>query len=164
VTTLSFQHILETLVRHEVEFVVVGGVAAVLHGAGVTTFDLDTLIRVSDDNARRLLGAFDDLGAHFRGHTPSLRPVREDILAGRHLLLATTAGPLDVLGFIGRGDRFEDLADHVRPMDIAGLSVPLLGLDELIRQKEIMGRDKDQAALRLLREVKKQRDRPPGAD
>jgi hypothetical protein len=40
----------------------------------------------------------------------------------------------------------------------------LLGLDELIRQKEIMGRDKDQAALRLLREVKKQRGSSAGAD
>lgn len=50
----SFQTILAALQRHGVEFVVVGGVAAVLHGAPVTTFDLDTLIRVSDENATRL--------------------------------------------------------------------------------------------------------------
>lgn len=161
-TTLSFQHILETFSRHDVEFVVVGGVAAVLHGAAVTTFDLDTLVRVSEENARRLLGAFEDLGAHFRGHIPSLHPVREDILAGRHLLLATRAGPLDVLGFIGKGDRFDDLADHIQAIQVGGVRVPLLGLDELIRQKQVMGRDKDQAALRLLREVKRRRESPAG--
>ena len=44
-STSSFARILEVLTRHRVEFVVVGGVAAVLHGAPVTTFDLDTLIR-----------------------------------------------------------------------------------------------------------------------
>jgi hypothetical protein len=44
-TTPSFRHFIEVFDRHQVEFAVVGGVAAVLHGAPVTTFDLDTLIR-----------------------------------------------------------------------------------------------------------------------
>lgn len=70
----SFQTILATLQRHEVEFVVVGGVAAVLHGAPVTTFDLDTLIRVSEDNSERLLAAFEEINARYRSHLPPLKP------------------------------------------------------------------------------------------
>ena len=156
-TIPSFRHILETFARHEVEFVVVGGVAAVLHGAPVTTFDLDALIGVNEANARRLLAAFAELNAHYRGHTPILRPVREDILAGGHLLLATNAGPLDILGFIGHGSKFEDLEREIEVMDVAGLVFPVLSLDELIRQKRALRRDKDEIALRLLEEVARRR-------
>lgn len=158
-TTRSFRHIIETFHRHEVEFAVVGGVAAVLHGAPVTTFDLDTLVLVSEDNARRLLVAFAELDARYRGHATIIRPERRDILAGGHLLLATNAGPLDVLGFIGKQDRLEDLRHEIACMDLAGLPVPVLSLDELIRQKKALHRDKDQTALRLLEEVARRRTR-----
>ena len=47
----SFREILELLNKHEVEYIVVGGVAAVIQGAPITTFDLDALVRISDDNA-----------------------------------------------------------------------------------------------------------------
>jgi hypothetical protein len=59
----SFQRILELLDEHGVEFIVVGGVAAVLHGAPVTTFDIDALVRVDADNADRLLAALTALDA-----------------------------------------------------------------------------------------------------
>lgn len=157
----SFQTILAALQRHGVEFVVVGGVAAVLHGAPVTTFDLDTLIRVSDENATRLMAAFDELKARYRGHSPELKPVREDILAGRHLLLMTDAGPLDILGFIGRQDRYEDLLGRFETVSLDGANFSILGLDELIRQKRELGRDKDRVALSLLEAVKREREREP---
>lgn len=149
-TTLSFRHLIESLLRHEVEFVVVGGVAAVLHGAPVTTFDLDALFRVSEKNAERLHAALVSLHARYRGHTPPLQPSLQDLLAGGHLLLATDAGPLDMLGFIGQHDRFDDVAHAVVDVDVAGMRVPVLGLDELIRQKRQLSRDKDLPALRLL--------------
>jgi hypothetical protein len=53
-TTQSFQRISELLERHGVEYIVGGGVAAVLRGAPVTTFDVDTLIKVESDNVDRL--------------------------------------------------------------------------------------------------------------
>lgn len=148
--SLSFQTILSTLQRHGVEFAVVGGVAAVLHGAPVTTFDLDALIRVSDDNADRLLAALAELNARYRGHSPPLHPSREDILAGGHLLLMTDAGPLDVRGFIGRWQRYEDLMHSFVSIPFEGKAFALLGLGELIRQKRELGRDKDLPALRML--------------
>ncbi|MCK7592927.1 hypothetical protein [Pseudomarimonas salicorniae] len=154
----SFQTILAALQRHGVEFAVVGGVAAVLHGAPVTTFDLDTLVRVDEKNADRLLAAFDEINARYRGHAPPLKPVREDILAGKHLLLMTDAGPLDVLGFIGRDDRYEDLCTRFETVRLEGVDFSILGLDELIRQKRAMGREKDLIALRLLEAVKRERE------
>ena len=97
----SFREILELLNKYEVEYIVVGGVAAVIQGAPITTFDLDALVRISDDNASRLSLALDELDAHYRGNQSTIKPTKEDILAGGHLLLLTRAGPLDVLGFIG---------------------------------------------------------------
>ena len=105
--TPSFREILEVLNQHRVEYIVVGGVAAVIHGAPTTTFDLDTLVRLNEDNAERLVEALSQLDARFREHREVIRPTIEDILAGGHLLLMTRAGPLDVL--IGEKQRYEDL-------------------------------------------------------
>jgi hypothetical protein len=151
---LSFQTILETLTRHEVEFVVVGGVAAVLHGAPVTTFDFDALIRVSLENTQKLLAALHDLDARFRHHDPPLRPTQADLLAGGHLLLLTSAGPLDLLGFIGDQQRFEDLSASVQTIQADGYAFNLLSVEELIKQKRWLGRDKDLVALRMLEQLR----------
>ncbi len=154
----SFREILELLNRHEVEYIVVGGVAAVIQGAPVTTFDIDTLVRVSEENADRLLRVLDELEAHFREHQSTLRPTREDIMAGGHLLLMTRAGPLDVLGFIGKGERYEDLVDASSRVSMTTGSIRVLGLEELIRQKKATNRPKDQAAIALLEEVLRRRN------
>ena len=156
----SFSRILDVLTKHHVEFIVVGGVAAVLHGAPVTTFDLDALIRVEETNADRLLAALVELDARLREHQSILRPTRHDILAGGHLLLLTNAGPLDVLGYIGRHSRYDDLRRETTRLEIDGREVEVLSLDELIRQKRALGRDKDQPALRLLEEVARRRPKP----
>lgn len=153
----SFQTILAALQRHGVEFAVVGGVAAVLHGAPVTTFDLDALVRVSEDNADRMMAAFEEINARYRGHSPPLKPTREDVLAGGHLLMMTDAGPLDVLGFIGNQERYEDLCGRFETVSLDGAAFSILGLDELIRQKRELGRDKDLPALRLLEAVRRER-------
>lgn len=155
--TPSFREILEVLNQHQVEFIVVGGVAAVIHGAPTTTFDLDTLVRVTRDNAERLSKALARLEARFREHREVIRPSNEDILAGGHLLLMTRAGPLDVLGFIGENQRYEDLLDASSEIGMNVGSLRVLGLEALIAEKKRMGRAKDNAALELLEEVLKHR-------
>lgn len=149
----SFREILELLNKHEVEYIVVGGVAAVIQGAPVTTFDLDTLIRVSDDNAERLSHALEELDARYREHQSTIRPTKRDILAGGHLLLLTRAGPLDVLGFIGDKDRYEDLIGQSSEVEMTVGTFRVLGLEELVRQKKSSDRAKDRAMLELLEEV-----------
>ncbi len=149
----SFREILELLNKFDVEYIVVGGVAAVIQGAPVTTFDIDTLVRVSEVNAARLERALNVLDARFREHQADLRPTKEDILAGGHLLLMTRAGPLDVLGFIGDKDRYEDLITESTPVSMAGGTINILNLEELIRQKKATNRPKDRAIIELLEAV-----------
>lgn len=151
--TPSFREILEAFNRHRVEYIVVGGVAAVIHGAPTTTFDLDTLVRVNQINAERLTGALTELEARFREHQELIRPGIEDILAGGHLLLITRAGPLDILGFIGENQRYEDLLDASSEIGMSVGSLRVLGLEALIAEKKRMGRTKDIASVELLEEV-----------
>ena len=127
-----------------------------LQGAPVTTFDIDTLVKVDAANADRLLAALEALEARFREHG-ALRPTRDDLLAGGHLLLMTNSGPLDVLGYIGRGKRYEDIADAVSTIAVGDLSVPVLGIESLIEEKKALGRDKDLAVVSLLEAVLRRR-------
>lgn len=155
--TPSFREILETLNRHRVEYIVVGGVAAVIQGAPVTTFDLDTLVRVSEENADRLIQALSELEARYREHEATLKPTKDDILAAGHMLLMTKAGPLDVLGFIGDRKRYEELISSSSEIGLAAGKTRVLDLEELIRQKEAVSRPKDRAVLDLLKEVLRRR-------
>lgn len=149
----SFREILELLNKHHVEYVVIGGVAAVIHGAPVTTFDLDALVRVSEENAERLLAAFSDLDARYREHRSIIAPSKGDVLAGGHLLLMTNAGPLDILGFVGDNERYEDLIDDSSEFETSAGKFRVLDLKELVHQKRTMNRAKDRAIIELLEEV-----------
>ena len=78
-------------------------------------------------------------------------------------MLTTRSGKFDVLGTMGpRSHRLDDVRDEIVRLDVDGLSVPVLSLPELIRQKRALGRDKDLIALRMLEEVARQRGIDPG--
>lgn len=147
-----FREALEVLARHDVDFIVVGGVAAVLAGAPISTFDLAIVHRRTADNVARLQVALADLDARYRD--PAGRTLRPDAAAlvgpGHHLLL-TRCGPLDVLGQIGLGEGHDALVEDSTLLSLDALSIRVLGLRALIRSKEQAGRDKDRAVLAILR-------------
>jgi hypothetical protein len=149
VTTQSFRRILELLEQNHVEYVVVGGVAAVLQGAPVTTFDIAALVKVDEANIDRLERVLSALNARYRERR-DLRPTKRDLAAGGHLLLLTDAGPFDVLGFIGDGRRYEDVVDQVQQLPVDGLNVRVLSIEALVAEKRALGREKDLTTLRVL--------------
>jgi hypothetical protein len=69
----------------------------------------------------------------------------------------TNSGPLDVLGFIGDGKRYEDVAEATTTIAVGDLSVRVLGIEALIEEKKALGRDKDLAVIRLLEAVLRRR-------
>jgi len=150
----KFKDALEILAKHGVELVVVGGVAAVLNGAPLATFDLDVVHARSPENLARLMAALNELEARYRD--PIGRDLRPEVSAlagdGHHLLL-TRCGPVDVLGQIGRGRRYEDLVPDTIEVHVGVIAVMVLSLSALIRTKEEAGRDKDRAALGILRQT-----------
>jgi hypothetical protein len=148
----KFKEALEVLARHHVDFVVVGGVAAVLGGAPISTFDLDIVHDRSPTNVARLLSALADLDARYRDLTGRvLRPEAHALEGEGHHLLLTRCGPLDVLGKIGLGRSYQDLiADSIK-RSLGEITICVLGLEALIRTKIEAGRDKDRAVLPILR-------------
>jgi len=98
----NYQAILRALVDQKVEFIIVGGISAVLQGAPIPTLDLDIVHSRADKNLDRLLSALEFLDACYREHKDrKIRPKRDVLHTSGHLLLATSEGPLDVLGTIG---------------------------------------------------------------
>ncbi|WP_437974756.1 hypothetical protein WMF11_41710 [Sorangium sp. So ce295] len=91
--------LLGVLARHRVDFIVVGGVAAVIQGAPVNTFDLDVVHARTPDNIERLLGALRELDAVYRIDLQRrLSPTASHLASTGHQLLATNMGTLDLLG------------------------------------------------------------------
>ena len=150
----SFLGLLRALLRHEVAFSVVGGVAAQLAGAPILTFDLDILYDKAPDNMSRLLMALHDLDARYRD--PAGRHIEPDLtrLESMHLhLLLTRLGALDLLSTIGRGLTYRDLLGRTTVYRLDGLDVRVLDLAAVIESKEHADRDKDRAALPVLRQA-----------
>ncbi|HTO86757.1 MAG TPA: hypothetical protein VMR54_04405 [Thermoanaerobaculia bacterium] len=147
-----FAEILRLLAENEVEFVVVGMTAGILHGAPVTTVDLDLVHRRSPDNVRRLLRVLGEIDATYRHDPRGLRPAESHLAGPGHQLLTTRLGDLDCLGAIDQDRRYEDLLPLTVEMALSeGRSVHVLSLPALIEAKERAGRPKDLAALPVLR-------------
>lgn len=152
--TPRFRDALEIFARHDVELIVVGGVAAVIGGAPLATFDLDVVHARNAANLDRLQAALDELQARYRDPAGRLLRPEMPALAGTgHHLLLTRCGPVDVLGAIGSGRSYEDLLPDAVAVDLGGITVHVLRLAALIRTKEEAGREKDRAVLELLRQA-----------
>ena len=157
----DFRLVLRTLNDHGVDYIVIGGVCAVVRGAPVNTFDLDIVHSRESENLDRLVAALQELDAYYREQPERCLRPRKSFLEGMgHGLLMTRAGPLDVLGCV-TGDRtYEDLLAHSSEVRLEdGLTVRALDLPMLITLKEEANRDKDRAVLPVLRQTLKEQQR-----
>jgi hypothetical protein len=157
----DFFSILETLVAHQVDFIIVGGVCAVLHGAPITTYDLDIVHSRSTENVDRLLGALEELEAHYREQTARhIAPGPSHLCSPGHQLLLTKFGPLDLLGTIGADLGYEELMPQSVELQVRdGLKLRLLDLSKLITIKEEAARDKDRAVLAILKRTFEEKEK-----
>jgi len=147
----DFLRILKILSKHQVDFIVVGGVCGVLHGAPVSTFDLDLVHARSPENLDRLLKALEDLEACYRGREGTKRrPGIAHLSTTGHQLLITNLGPLDLLGSIGKGHDYQELLKDTVVLEIEGFRFRMLELDALIRIKKETITDKDKLTILIL--------------
>jgi len=146
-----------------VKFVLVGGLAAALDGAPVTTYDVDVVHARDDANVQRLVAVLADLDAIFRLQPDRrLKPLASHLAGRGHLNLTTLYGPLDLLGTIGQNLGFEELLQHSAELDIGeGVRIKVLDLETLIVLKEQLGGDRDRAMLPILRRTLEERRKKP---
>lgn len=143
--------LIEALVGAGVEFVVIGGAAAVLHGAPTTTWDLDIVHNRSPENVERLQALLEELHAVVRDPAGrDQRPTRKHLEAGGQLQLLTDFGPIDVLGTLHDGRGYDELLGNSESVGDETLRMRVLDLPTLIEVKAGAGRAKDRLLLPVL--------------
>jgi hypothetical protein len=154
-TGIPYRRILETLGRHQVELVIVGGVAAHFYGASYFTKDMDVVYARSPENIARTLAALDEMETIFRDFAGRrIAPTASYLATANPKLLLTRHGPLDLLGTLSMEDDdtgYASLVDDATVVDLGGLTVRVLSLPRLIAVKERLKRAPDLAVLPLLR-------------
>ncbi len=147
-----FLDILAVLSGYRVDYIVVGGVAAVLAGAPISTFDVDVVFERSEENLARLRAALEDLQAIYRDLAGRrIEPDLGKLKTLRQHLLFTRLGDLDVLTTVGADLGYEALVRRSRVVELGVLRVRVLDLEAVIETKEHANRPKDRATLPELR-------------
>jgi hypothetical protein len=156
---LSFDpiRILAQLHVHDVEFVLIGGMAGRIHGSPTVTNDLDICYHRTKANCERLAKILQVLDARLRDFPPEL-PVRVDattIWQGHNFTFVTDAGFLDCLASPEEGapTGYEQLARNAGIVTIAGAQILVCSLEDLIRMKQAAGRPKDLIEVEVLKAV-----------
>lgn len=141
----QLERLLTALCDADVEFIIVGGVAARAHGSSRLTDDLDVSYARSPANLARLVAALAPFAPYLRGAPPGL-PFDWSVAtlrAGLNFTLTTSTGAIDLLGEITGGGQYDALRPHTITVTAFGRALQLLDLPWLIRVKRAAGRPKD---------------------
>ena len=155
----QFRELIRVLSDAQVEFIIVGGVAAFAHGASRVTQDIDVVYRRTPENLTRLVAALRPHQPYPRG-APDGLPFKWDdrtVQFGINFTLRTALGFIDLLGEITAGGTYDDLVAHSRSIEVYETPCLCLDLDELIRVKKAVGRPKDFEAVAELEAIREER-------
>lgn len=149
--------ILDALVRHEVDFVLIGGLAANSYGSPFPTYDVDIVPRSDRTNLDRLSDALRELDARIRsegvdGGIAFDHDATSPAAVGIWNLI-TPFGMLDI-SFVPSGTSgYSDLVQDAVPTPAYGVVVSIASLADIVRSKQAANRDKDRRVLPVLREI-----------
>lgn len=164
--------LLRVLVDAGVDFILIGGLAAAVHGSPYATVDVDVVPRRQLPNLERLSEALSALGARVYVSAEETLAFAHD---GRSLgdasvwNLATTHGGLDITFLPAGTQGYPDLVERARAVDLGGVLVRVAALEDIVRSKAAAGREKDQIVLPTLRRLlelqieERRKDRGPAS-
>ena len=159
----DLQRLLLRLSEAGIDFVLVGGYAAILHGSSVLTRDIDVCAALTTENIEKLRDALRDAHPVHRlsVERPSFLDEPRPGVPLNHLYLHTDLGTLDLLGSItGVGD-FERVVRDAVEVELFGHRIRAISLNDLITAKEALGRDKDLIVAKELRAIRETQNRSP---
>lgn len=151
--------LLDRLGAAAVDFLVVGGAAAVLHGAPTSTVDLDIVPSLARENLARLFALLLELEAELRDPGLKGRPLSlEQLPTAGQLRLLTSLGPLDVLARLHDGRDYNSLVEHCVAFTDGKLKLRVIDLPTLIEIKAATGRARDKLLVPLLLALQRERE------
>jgi predicted nucleotidyltransferase len=151
----DFSQLLQRLADAGLDFVIVGGYAAITHGSSYLTRDVDICAALTEENVERLRRALGDWNPRHRMNPQRLSflvypPAGESL---NNLYLQTDFGVIDVLSSVlGVGD-FVRLRNKAEELEVDGRHYRVISLEDLIKAKEAMGREKDLLTAKELRAI-----------
>ena len=161
----DYAKVLGVLTDGQIEFLVIGGVAANLHGSARATFDLDVVYSRTRGNIANMVKALAPYSPYLRGAPPGL-PFKFDeatVRNGLNFTLETTLGDLDLLGEVAGGGNYAQLLPHIVEMKAFGVRCKCVTLERLIQLKRAAGRPKDlESVAELQRLLEERRKREAG--
>jgi len=152
----NFLKLLELLKNNNVEFVIVGGLAAVAYGSSQMTQDIDICISLSPNNMKRLKEALKEIHPIHRIGNKNI-PFNEsgkDLYAFNNIYLTTDYGQIDCLGEITGIGNFNDVINNSTNISIDSMEYQILTLDALIKAKSAINRPKDREAVLILKSIR----------
>jgi hypothetical protein len=158
----EFEVLLKALRAAGVKFVIVGGVAATVHGSARLTNDLDIVYERSPGNYRCLVAALSPMEPYLRG-APLGLPFRfdeETLKRGLNFTLTTTAGPIDLLGEMAGVGGYANLEGYTVEIEFFGATYSCVDLATLIKAKRAAGRPKDLEVVAELEAMEEENSKP----
>ena len=148
----DYRDMIECLQREGVEFMLVGGYAVALHGWPRTTFDIDFWIMANPQNAAAVMRALKAFGA------PLMDLTEEDFhRPGMVFQIGTEPQRIDILSAVS-GVAYEDAVSRALKMEVDGLTLKVISLDDLIANKRASGRPKDIVDAMTLEKLKEKQN------
>jgi hypothetical protein len=143
--------------KADVKFILVGGLAAVVQGAPVTTMDVDIVPHRSPENVSKLYSFLTSVEAIYRRPDNKIvTPKEKDLMEMGHAFFTTRIGPIDVLAYIEQGKTYDDLFKHTVEIMFRDRPLYVLGIKMLIELKRSAPDPKDKQRLPVLEETLRQ--------
>lgn len=145
----EFDKLLPVLVQGRVDFILIGGVAGIIHGSSRLTSDVDVVYSRTAANLKRLAETLAPFAPYLRGAPPGL-PFKLDertIRNGLNFTLTTSLGDLDILGEVVGGGGYRELLPHSFDVEAFAVTFKCVDLSMLIKLKRAAGRPKDLEAV-----------------
>jgi hypothetical protein len=156
--------ILQTLAAAGVQFLIIGGIAAILQGLARATFDVEVVYSREAENIQSLVKALSPFQPYLRAAPPGLPFVFDEktVRQGLNFTLETTLGALDLMGEAAGGGNYGRIYPGTVEMEACGVQCRCVTLERLIQLKRAAGRPKDLETIaepQALREERRQRQK-----